>query len=218
VPVEWFKRLGDIPGLDYETPAGIDRTAIPGHDMEPEVQRWEMHDGEVHEQMSWPRTIEPVPGEEPTPSHLAPVSAHLQAFYDTDELQPASELIQRIHEALELPGRGTDYHFALQQALPQLRSRMLEAPEVLRHVEALAWLDIKLALAYPQAVSTDIPGDNFRFFMMEAFNTLGNLYSGEGFMNEAMEVARVAEQFEQRGGRLESLQERLAAIRAEDED
>jgi hypothetical protein len=37
-------------------------------------------------------------------------------------------------------------------------------------------------------------------------------------MNEALEVARLAEQFEQHGGRLESLHERLAAIRAEDED
>ncbi|MGO9972679.1 MAG: hypothetical protein ACLP01_07710 [Solirubrobacteraceae bacterium] len=146
------------------------------------------------------------------------MSAHLQAFYDAEDRRPANELIQRIREALELPGRGSDYHFALQQALPQLRSQMLEAPEVLRHIEAYAWLDIKLALAYPQAVSTDVPGDNFRYYIMEAFNTLGNLYSGEGFINEALEVARVAAQFEQGGSRLESLQERLAAIRAEDAD
>ena len=216
--VEWFSRLGDIPGLDYETPAGIDRTAIPGHDMEPEVQRFEMLNGEVHESISWPRAVEPPPGEEQASSHLAPVSAHLQAFYDEEERPPARQLIERFYEAVELPGRGSDYHFALQQVLPQLRSRMLEAPEVLRHIERFAWLDIKLALAYPQAVSTDIPGDNLRFYVMEAFNTLGNLYSGEGFLNEALEVARVARQFEQGDSRLESLQERLAAIWAEEDD
>jgi len=215
--VEWFRRLGDIPGLDYETPEAIDRAAISGHDAEPEVHRIELLDGEIHESLSWPRTVEPPPGEEPVSAGLAPVSAYLQAFY-ARERQPTNELIQAIQEAVELPGRASDYHFALQQALPELRSRMLEAPEVLSHIERFAWLDIRLALAYPRAVSTDMPGVTIRYYMMEAFDTLANLYSGEGFFNEALEVARVAQQFEQPGRRLESLEERLAAIRAEDDD
>jgi hypothetical protein len=215
--VEWFRRLGDVPGLDYETPAGIDRSEIPGHNAEPEVHRVELLGGEVHESLSWPRTVEPPPGEEQTSASFAPVSAYLQAFYAT-ERQPANRLIRCVQEALELPGRGSDYHFALQQAIPELRSRMLETPEVLSHIERLAWLDIKLALAYPQAVSSDVPGDNFRYYGMAAFDTLANLYSGEGFLNEALEVARVAQQFEQGDSRAASLRERLAAIRGEDDD
>jgi hypothetical protein len=218
LPVEWFRRLGDIPGLAYDTPTGIDRTAIPGHDVEPNINRVELLDGKVYESVQWPPTFESPSELEPLSTSRAPMTGYIEAFYDEDERRPASQLIQRIHEALELPGRGSDYHFALQRALSQLRSRMLEAPEVLSHIERLAWLDIKLALAYPQAVSSNVPEDTILPYRMEAFETLVNLYAGEGFLNEAVEVARVAQQLEQGDRRLEMLQERLAAIRAEDDD
>ncbi len=217
MPTEWFRRLGDIPGLDYETPAGIDRSAIPGHDAVPEVNRFGLSGGEVHEQLSWPRTVEPPPGAEEPFAHLAPVGAYLQAFYAGDR-QPAERLIRCIHEALELPGTASDYHFAIQQALPELRSRMLEEPQVVAHIEAFAWLDIRLAQAYPQAVSSDFGDDQFRYYVIEAFDALSNLYSGEGFLNEALEVARIAQQFQQGEQRRTALQERLAAIHGEDSE
>ena len=216
--VEWFHRLGDIPGLDYDTPAGIVRSAIPGHDTEPEVNRVELSDGTLYESLSWPRTVAPPPGEEDRFAHLAPVQAYLQAFYHAAERQPADQLIQRIHESLELPGRGSDYHFALQQAASQLRSGMLEAPEVLSHVEALAWLDIRLVLAYPQAASSEVEDERFRHYIVEAFDTLINLYSTEGFLNEALEVARLAQRLNQGDQRVAALEERLATIRGEDDD
>ena len=217
MPVQWFRRLGDVPGLDYETPAGIERAVLPGHDVEPEVHRIELADGKVYESLSWPPTVEGPSGEEQPLDGSAPVQAYLRAFYAA-EPQPLDRLIQRVGEALELPGRGSDYHFSLQQAIPELRSRMLEAPDVLSHIERLLWLDINLAVAYPQAVSTDMPEDSFRYYRMEAFDTLANLYSGEGFLNEALEVMRVAQHFEQGDHRLESLQERLATVRGEDAD
>ena len=44
--------MGDIPGLDYEPPAAVDRTALPHHDAVPEVHRFEF-DGRVRESLSW---------------------------------------------------------------------------------------------------------------------------------------------------------------------
>ena len=46
---EWFQRFGDIPGVSYATPAGIDGRRLAGAGARPQIQTY---DGEQH--LSWP--------------------------------------------------------------------------------------------------------------------------------------------------------------------
>jgi hypothetical protein len=38
---EWFRRMGGIPGLDHTSPVRADRSNLPRHDVEPELQRYD---------------------------------------------------------------------------------------------------------------------------------------------------------------------------------
>jgi hypothetical protein len=98
------------------------------------------------------------------------------------------------------------------------RSRVAD-PENLRWVEYLCWLDIRLIRACPDAVSPedmrarpDVP----RFFGVSAFATLMELYTREGLLEEAMKVARIAEEFEQGEHFVADLEERFRELQAED--
>jgi hypothetical protein len=214
---EWFRRLGDVPGLDYVPPVSIDRTTIPGHDAEPVVNRFGSLSGESYVQLSWPRVRHPATGEQSSEfdSGRAPVSAHLGMFEDGPPL-PTGQLVQRVWEAMELPGRGTDYHFALQQVTSHLKSRTRVEPEVMATVETLAWLNVRLVLAYPGAVESAVQDERMTYYNVLAFDVLIDIYSTEGFLNEAVEVARLAERLNQGEQQLMALGERLAMIRGED--
>ncbi len=53
------------------------------------------------------------------------------------------------------------------------------------------------------------------YFGVSAFHRLIDLYEEEGFLREALEVARVGQKFEQCQGKVEELEARLARIEAE---
>lgn len=210
--VEWFPRMGDIPGVEFNPSAAVERTALANHDAVPKVSRFEF-EGRVRESLDWTYTEN---GEEVTTS-ASP--AHAVAFGGLSEELATSTLLRRLWEGLELPGQATDYHFAIQQVVALLWSRRVAEPEVLSWVEYLNWLDIGLVRAYPDAIRDEFAADyqsRREFYVVSAFNSLITMYSREGFLAEALAVARIAEEFDQGQGQREELEERLALLRAED--
>lgn len=215
MPPVWFRRMGDIPGLDYEPPVPVDRTKLPNHAAVPEVHRYEF-DGRIHESLSWEYMED---GEEVSTS-ASP--AHGVAFSGSDDRELATKtVLTRLWEGLELPGEPSDYHFAIQGAAGTLWSRRKSEPDVLEWFEHLNWLDLRLIQAAPDAVRDEYaaaqPGRS-EFYSVAAFSNLINLYSREGFLQEALVVAQLAEQLGQREHAAAELHERLAALQAEDGD
>ena len=215
MPRVWFRRMGDIPGLEYEPPVPIDRTALTNHDAVPDVDRHEF-EGRIIESLWWSYAED---GEEVGTS-ASPVQA--VAFSGDDNRELATKtVLRRLWEALELPGEASDYHFAIQSAAAALWGRRSAEPEVLESFEHLNVLDIRLIEAVPDAIRDEYaevrPGRS-EFYTVSAFRNLINLYTREGFLREALGVAQVAERFGQGEHVDAELQERLAALQTEDGD
>lgn len=206
--------MGDIPGLDYSPPVAVDRTALDNHDATPEATSFEF-EGRVRESLNWTY----MEGGEEVMTSASP--AHAVAFGALSEELATRTLLRRLWEGLELPGQGSDYHFAIQQVAGLLWRRRVAEPESLSWVEFLSWLDIKLIRAFPDAVrdeyAADYPGRS-PFYAVSAFNSLITMYSREGFLEEALGVASIAEEFQQGEQQRTELEERLALLRAEDGD
>jgi hypothetical protein len=208
----WFRRMGDIPGLDYEPLVSIERTKLARHDAEPRVDRYEFK-GRVRESLWW--------DDEDGEGGTSASPAHQVAFGGLDKDLPTSTLLKRLSEGLELPGEASDYHFAIQGVAGALWNRRNREPEVLGWYERLNWLDIQLVQAWPDAVRdefTDAQPRRSQFYSVTAFGSLTQLYSREGLLQDALKVARLAEQFNQGENLVADVEERLAALRAEDGD
>ena len=126
-------------------------------------------------------------------------------------------------EALELPGKLSDYHFAIQNCHNSLKGFAREEPWVLEEVERLCWLDIRLISEYPEIITPEpinIADEELakiatarrgerRFATVLAFQQLISMYDREGYLREALEVAKIAERFEQCSGKVEEIIGRL---------
>jgi len=211
---KWFPRLGDVPGIEYVNET-VDRTRLAGHDAIPKIERYEF-DGRVHESMSWPM-------------EGGSTSASPAKTWETKPLEretAGQTALRQVRESIELPGTLTDYHFAIQHGHDALRSNAREEPWVFEEVERLCWLDIKLIEQYPETITlepitiqdeelaklaTERRGER-RFFAVSAFHQLISLYEREGYLKEALEVATIAERFEQCQGKTEELKERISRV------
>jgi hypothetical protein len=201
---EWFQRFGDIPGVSYATPVGIDRRRLPSADARPQVHTY---DGERH--LSWPG------GEGSGIISTSASPAHERAFGTDLAGMSTAAALQHLGETLELPGEPTDYHFAIQNVLEALWKRRRTEPAVLGTVEQLAWLDLSLAQARPDAVSTDIHGER-KFYAVLAFQYLITLYERDGALREALEVAELAVRYQQQQAKRDELVGRVTALDTEE--
>ena len=200
---KWYRRLAEVPGVGYEGSPGVDRTRLPGHDATPKIDRYE-YDGERREYMSWPMKG-------------GSTSASPAKTWETKPRRGETEAqtaLRQLRETLELPGTLSDYHFAIQHCHDALPGDARDEPWVLEEVERLCRLDIRLIEAYPETITNEYGGDR-TYYGVSAFHRLIDLYEGEGFLREALEVARVGQRFEQCQGKVEELEERLARIEAE---
>lgn len=212
---KWFPRLGDVPGIEYRVHEAIDRTRLAGHDAIPRIERYEF-DGRVHESMYWP-------------TKDGSTSASPANTWETKPLEhetTGQTVLRQLRESLELPGTLSDYHFAIQHGHDELRANAREEPWVLAEVERLCWLDIKLIEQYPETITLEpitIQDEEMaklaierrrdrRFFSVSAFHQLIGMYEREGYLNEALEVAKIAERFEQYPGKTEELTERIRRL------
>lgn len=205
--VEWFHRLADVPGVNYTGYPGMQRTRLPGHHARPQIVTFTF-DGKRHESLRWPTR-----GGETSAS---PAKTH--GFLSLPDQEESPQLLlQRMYEALELPGEPTDYHFIIQSCIEELwkRKRRQQDPSLLERIEELCWLDIRLVEAKPDAIAFDHHGTQ-RYFHVVAFTHLMRLYEREGFLHEALEVAQRATRFSPDVMDAEQLRQRLARIEAED--
>jgi hypothetical protein len=200
--MEWFRRLGDIPGLDYAGSPMVDRTKLRGHESVPKVISYEF-EGKRREGLNWPQ--------ERGSGSASP--AHHYAFGLEFKVLPTSKLILRMMEGLELPGISSDYHFIIQGCAEALWGRRRDEPEVFETIETLCWLDIRLIEARPDTITNEF-GEK-RIYRVLAFGRLVELYEREGFLREALEVARRAAVFDQGQAQIERLEARIAALEAE---
>lgn len=201
--IDWFRRFADIPGVTYQTPSGVDRRMLPGHDAVPEVHVHEF-EGKRSESLWWP--------EKDGGGSASP--ARGRAFANLREA-PTAELLKYCFEGLELPGQPSDYHFLIQGCASELWRRRRREPEVLDDVERLCQLDIQLIEARPDAVRDEF-SDEPNFYHVMSFSILIELYEREGFLREALGVAEQAARYGQGLEARDRLAERVASLENED--
>lgn len=212
----WFRRFGDIPGVNYQTAAGIDPTKLPGHASAPEHHTSDFSDQHL-EYLVWQHGS----------GTTSESPAHEWAFRSSAD-DSVDAVVSWCAEGLEIPGEPTDYHFLISHAVDQLHKLRRKDHRALAELERLCWLDIALIEAWPRAVLNEYSGDP-SFYGVLAFNHLAGLYETEGALHEAMEVAeragafapawtgnKTAEQeLAQARDKRTELAERIAAIDAE---
>lgn len=202
--IKWFRRFAEIPGLRYDTPPSINRLRLPDHNLVPEQHTYDF-DGKRHESLSW-RTKEGGTSSSP---------AHRWQTEPRPGESPAQTALRQLFETLEMPGIASDYHFAIQGCNEMLWKHHRGEPWVVEQIERLCWLDIQLLDACPEAISFDREGET-QYANVDAFHRLINLYENDGYLKEALEVARCAMRFNQGQNYFESLKERIAQLEAED--
>ncbi|HZO51335.1 MAG TPA: hypothetical protein VFB63_01395 [Bryobacteraceae bacterium] len=198
--VTWYRRLADVPGVGYAPAVGVNRKKLKGNDLVPEVRAFSL-DGKKHESLSWAGGGSQSPAKEHTAASPRETSV--------------AAALKHLAEVLELPGEPADYHFALQGCVESLHRQRRDDPAVYAEIERLCWLNIRLLEACPSAVEFENGGET-RYFRILAFAYLVGLYSQEGFLKEALEVAERGARFKQEGLGAEELHLRLARVVAED--
>jgi len=175
--VRWFRRLADVPGLSYEGSQTVDRTRLPGHDLEPEMQKFEEFEfyQDLYSTLMWPT---------PDGGTTSASPVHQRVFGSGVDATPW-ETLRRLEETLELPGELPDYHFAIQHAYEAIYKRRRKDPSLLEEVERLCRLDMKLVEYYLK--SDEYEPD--KIYQVIAYSRLVTLYEGEGYFHEALEVA-----------------------------
>src|ERR1051326_4060494 len=152
--LNWYRRFGDIPEISYRTPSEIDPKPLPGYGATPEVHRYE-----TGASLWWGNTSE------------SPAAAH--AGFDRAS-SSAGWIVQRIQEALELPGTASDYHFALAGAAEGLYGRRFNEPTAMSEAERFWLLDVELIEACPNAFVYETSDGTSNYY---AFASLSRLVS-----------------------------------------
>jgi hypothetical protein len=195
--LEWFTRFGDVPGIDYPVPAGVDPRKLKGYGLKPKIQRH----GDLPPFLLWDSDGDGYGGS------AAP--AHERAFMDLGE-KSLGFIRRNLVEALELPGIATDYHFTIQSACEQLWKRRVENPQYLTELERWSRLDLALVRARPHEFQYEHDGE-LNYYLIRAFGYLRSLYEKEGALIEALEVAEEESRYNPNEKQLEELRERVRA-------
>jgi len=200
----WFERLAAVPAVGYTGHPGIDRRALPQHDAKPEIQTFS-YEGERQQSLFWKT---PTGG-----GSQSPASAWSS---ERDPRAPTPAVLRRLYEALELPGKASDYHFALLGTYELLWSRRRKEPEILPELERLFLLDIKLVEERPAIIRGMMPDERFAA-RVPAFHYLVYLYSREGFLEEALAIAKRAANLGQGDLDLREIEKRQADLEGEND-
>jgi hypothetical protein len=202
--IQWYERLAAVPGVRYEGYPNVDRRKLPQHNAKPSISRFEF-DGQVHQSLLWTTRAG---------STSQSPAAGWPGAGDSRKDTVAGR-IRRVYEALELPGKVADYHFALLGTYEGLWTRRKREPELLPELEKILLLDISLVKAQPDRIAFDQQGEKV-MPRVPAFHYLITLYEREGFLHEALEVASLAAMFGQGSEDEERVAARLAQLEAED--
>lgn len=201
--ITWFRRLADVPKLGYQGNPDIDRSSLPHHNAQPEIQTFTM-DGKRHESLMW-RT------------RTGSTSASPAQQWETRKRKgesPMQTQLRRLYEALELPGELSDYHFALLRCYEELWKYRREEPWFVAEIERLCLLDIALVETYPEIIVFD--GREGRTYAhVPAFHHLMYLYEQNGYLYDALDIARRAVRMNQGETITESIQKKVARLEEE---
>jgi hypothetical protein len=129
----------------------------------------------------------------------------------------ARRIVQRVPEALELPGTASDYHHLLVFAADSLYKLRFSDPTALSAAERFSWLDVDLIEARPAVLIFETGEGTDKYSNFSTFSTLITLYSTDGYLREALAVAEKGERFDQTEGQREEILRRISAIEAENE-
>lgn len=200
----WYKSLAEAPNIGYPGSPDVERSKLSGYNAIPEHHSFEF-DGKTLETLYWK-----IRGESTSAS-----PARQLLIQPKEGESVAQTTLRQLHEALELPGELSDYHFAIQGCIDSLWKYRSEEPWVVAEIERLCRLSIRLALATPETVSYEKEGQT-AFYRISAFGRLIYLYKREGYLFEALEVAKCAMKFDQEHAAYEELQERIRMLESED--
>lgn len=200
---KWYPRLADVPKLGYEGSPGVDRTRLPGFNLKPRIERYEW-DGKIRESLSWPMKNGSTSAAPATQLESSPLPGET----------PARTALRHCHEALELPGTLSNYHFIIQGAHEAIWKYRRREPWVVEETERLCWLDLRLIQAHPESITFDefSKGEVPNYPRVLAFHRLISLYETEGYLREALTVAELAVRFNQLPRELERLEEKVKAL------
>lgn len=213
---DWFPRFGDIPGIDWQTPAGINRREILGHAAKPEASAWS---GD-RDYLSWPIVYAHDEGEFREGTTSQPPAGQ---FPMPDQSRTVEQQMHALAQALELPGHAGTYHQLLSdsaQYLYKIRKRQATA---VREAERLALLDMQLlslrqeVLDRRREILDDMPEDQMPVWV-HSVRLLHRMYTENGALEAAERIAVAAiDQLGQRFDReLAEARERLEVLRSED--
>jgi hypothetical protein len=200
---KFFPRLAAVPGVAYSGLPDIDREKLPGAKAKPRTQT-SSYDGRVDSFVMWDT------GDGGSTSQ-SPAAQRASAERDTGA---PSDVLRSVYEALELPGTAGDYHFALLHAYESLRKHCRSNPDLLVEFERLCLLDVSLIQARPEAIMRGT--DEKSRVAVPAFHYLIRLYEREGFLADALVVAKRAAAFGQGDVEQNRLTERIQELEAED--
>lgn len=199
----WFRRLAEVPKIGYEGSPGVDRAALPNRDAKPKVETYTF-EGKRRDELVWPirgGTSSAAPAQEWTTKRRKGES-------------PMQLVLRQLHEALELPGELQHYHFALLRCYEELWRHRREEPWVVAEIERLSLLDIRLVEAYPEIIMFE-GKDGPTWASVPAFDRLIYFYEQNGYLHDALMIARRAVQLHQRTVTVEPLEKKIARLEEE---
>ena len=202
--IDWFRRLGDIPGVAFPGAPGVDARALPGYGTVPKIYVHQDLQGRAHERLSWPSSG----------GYRGGTASPAYQWIITDFRDvPIADMLKNCFEGLELPGQPSDYLQVIERCAGALSGRWPRQLGVLEQVEKLCCLGLQLIDARPD-VLTDSLSEEPRYF--GTFLILIDLYQREGFLLEALDVASQAARHGRELEVRERLAERLSAMELED--
>jgi hypothetical protein len=183
----WYRRFGDMPGVEWATPPGIDRTKLPGHDFKPQDNEWH-GDG-----VWWPMVDDPDGSTGSSPAGQ---------YTRLEERTPRSvdAVLREMAEALELPGFPTDYAHIIEAATDALWKLRLVEPGALGELERLCLLVLDVVRCYPEIIAPDEHDLDDEYYRnggqhyLGVVPTLQRLYLDQGYLREAELLLREAVQ------------------------
>ncbi len=107
-------------------------------------------------------------------------------------------------------------HFALQNCSQELQNHTGREAWVSSAVEQICRWNIDLIETHPETITYESDSGT-HYFGVTAFRKLIGMYEKEGYLQEALEVARISIKFDHDVGKLEELEARLKQIKFEDE-
>jgi hypothetical protein len=188
----WYRRLGDVPGMNFAGSPNVDRRQLRWAEMVPVIREplRDYPNQRPEDRLSWDYA-----GEWSTSD--SPADRHWRAGPDDPHRETPELLEQRLYEALELPGTVNDYHFIVMAAATSTESLARDDPILLTKVEEFCVLDLRITSGHPDVfIWTDQNGDP-KPLVVPACDILARLYRHEGAVREWLEVEEQAARLSQ---------------------